>query len=136
MALAYAHETFDHVLRQDRQLPPEEQTTFHLRTLPWKILRKIKDREVHFSDGGTGGVAMGTREELMVRHGIAGWTNLLDREGRSVEPRIVTRGGEEVLDDASIEAISPYVSELARVIGRHNRLDEDEEGNSSSSPSS
>jgi len=112
-----------YVLKADREEPVEKQTTFHLRSISAKLRAQLMTQLER--DQGQG------LYEL-VRHGVAGWDNLVDKDGEQIAAK-VSKG---ILCDTSMEAIGDFWLELGQAAIMQNQLDETDQGNSESSPKS
>jgi hypothetical protein len=135
-----------YVLRDERGLPPEEQSVFLLRTLSVRELAQIEDRAAGVSHGGEDGEQMiavrsgSTRLEAL-RFGLVGWERVFDSKGGEVPFRGTKqkRNGVDFVqpDDETLGRIPPkYRLELAEEITEGSRLTQAERGNSSHSASS
>lgn len=117
-------EVFDYVCQEDRELPKEKQTVFHLRRLSTRHAVRARDLAEE----------QGRMCEFALRAGIAGWDNLCDDEGRAV-PCAHDKGvhgifGIEVKDPLSLESLNrlppQIIGELASAIITGNTLSEDD----------
>lgn len=117
-------EVFDYVLTEDRELPKEKQTVFHLRRLSTRLAMRCRDLAEN----------QGQMGEFALRAGIAGWTNFADEEGATVkcehDKGSHTLFGIEVRDPlsiASLNRIPPQcLGELAAAIITGNTLSADD----------
>lgn len=116
--------TWDYVLKSDRKLPVEQQTTWHLRTLSQRGMMQIVDHMSFRSDGehvSTTGI--GTQSLDIVADGIVGWTNLLDTGGQPILAEV--RNGR--LTEESLSRIpTNAILELALSIESGARMTEDD----------
>lgn len=143
MIAANLNQTTTYVLEEDRdakgdQLPGA--TTFILRTLSADQRAIVEDKLTQGAAGADGGdVAVNVRTAAQnveaVRFGIAGWDHMTDHEGNLVEPKFRAKGRTQALHDESLDLLIYHHAELAAEVKRFNRLTEEEEGNSASSPS-
>ena len=117
-------EVFDYVLQEDRALPVEKQTVFHLRRFSTRLALRAQDLQA----------SRGQVAELVLRSGIHGWSNFADGEGGVVECKhdkgIKTLWGCDVHNPLTLESmdrLSPEIAgELASAIITGNTLtDED-----------
>jgi hypothetical protein len=146
--------TRNYVLREDRGLQPEQQTTFILRGLGHRERARLFDLlEVDFGaaggkagTGGTGGTGrsrgIGSFSLEACRIGLAGWKNLRAPDGGEVAFRGVQVAGVGICPtEEDLAEISSAIDELGGAVLNLNGLGDDEEagtdsGNSSSSPTS
>jgi hypothetical protein len=86
MAIAVnPNEPFDYVLEADRDLPPDEQTVFHLRPLSHSQRTKLDDLRFRM-EGKTQvvGTPAGYMQDQVLKAGLMGWDNLRDAHGEQV----------------------------------------------------
>lgn len=74
--------TVPYVLRRERELPREQQTTFHLRALTNSQRFSLLD--MNTVQGGSASLRGGTMAQTALRIGLAGWDNLADENGSQV----------------------------------------------------
>jgi len=114
---------FDYVLRDERELPVEQQTVWHLRTLTQgeyeEIERgaKIENFELHAT----------TRKIL--NFGLLAWTNFDGRTDRVEAPRR-TEGSRSILTSECLDSVEPFALELANAISSRKTLSGDARKNS------
>lgn len=126
--------TREYVLRDDRSLPPEEQSVFLLRPLTLAQQTAIKDAMASVNASQDIKINAGTQELHALRFGLAGWRNVRDSKGNQEEAKGTTskRNGVDffTLDDTTIEKIPPkYRAELAEEITNGSGLSGDEAKN-------
>lgn len=122
-----ARESFPYVLLEDRALPVEQRTTFHLRRLPTRLMLALDNLTSLTTGAGQENdvaVRLGDRQIVALRAGLCGWDNFADAEGKPI-PFEMTRGRSlisgVVVDDAAkesaIEWLRPeWAKELAGAI--------------------
>jgi hypothetical protein len=147
MAIAFdVKETREYILEADRKLLPEQQTIFVLGTLDSSLAGQINDASVDFqlNDKEPDGEAniqwrRGFRQLQLVRFGLKGWSNFLDRQGKQIrfDPKehaqsfaVPAVGDRDGLKDSTLDLLKPYIRELATEIDKDNRLGKEEEKNS------
>jgi hypothetical protein len=117
-------EVFDYVLKEDRELPKEKQTVFHLRRLSTRHAVRARDLAED----------QGRMCEFALRAGVAGWDNFADEDGKAVECRhdkgSVPVFGIDVAEPMSMDSLNripPHVvGELATAIITGNTLTSDD----------
>lgn len=90
--------SFDYVLKRDRELPKEQQTTWHLRALTESEWARVLDLVYVGTGEEPAGVATVSIETL--RRGLVGATNLLGPDGKPLPvAEMIAAGGvtDEVL---------------------------------------
>jgi len=123
------NETWDYVLKDNREDQEEEQTVFHLRALSLKQRTKLQNM-VSASSGDDEDttvmqIAIGDRSLYSCEHGIAGWDNFIDGEGNEVEFRSVGASASR----KSLEVIgSSDMAELSNEIVERSSLTKDQVG--------
>lgn len=136
MAIAVnPNEPFDYVLKEDRELPPEEQTIFHLR--PLKHHERVKLDDMRYGMNArtsTVETPQGQIADLTLKVGLQGWKNLRDGNGGDVpfeqNPKTLNLLGTNLRPptDECLGRLHPnHVDELVEAIRDVNRLT-DEEG--------
>lgn len=120
-----SREVFDFIPLSDRDLPAAQQTVFHLRRFPTHIA--IRARSLRESDDLV---------ELVLRAGIAGWSNFLDKDGKPVEckhqknVKIAGHTIEEALEKDLLEWLNQdLATELLDAIRTGNTLSDDDAKN-------
>lgn len=84
MAIALTPEKrFDYVLKADRELPPEQQTIWHLRALTVNERDKIVGQLTHAAKFGKEGFVAAKADAI--RCGLDGWTNFADANGNQAQ---------------------------------------------------
>lgn len=74
------------VLPEERELPPEQQTTFWLRDLTAAESAQLKDLGMAYDQGSDSTMMRtGTSALRAVRAGLVGWDNFADEHGTPVE---------------------------------------------------
>lgn len=106
---------FDYVLRDERELPTEKQTVWHLRTLTQGEYEEIERgaKLDHFEVHAT------TRKVL--NFGLLGYTNFDGHPERVEAPRRA-EGPRSVLTSECLDAIEPYAVELANAVTNRRAL--------------
>lgn len=125
---------FDYVLKADRELPPDEQTTFHLRPLS-HTERVQLDNMRYQMDGKTNqvGSPQGNIADKALKCGLQGWVNLRDSNGEQV-PFEIERKSLNILGtqlspptDACLSRLHPDdVAEILEAIQTVQRVTDDE----------
>jgi hypothetical protein len=120
-----------YVLKEDRDKPEAEQTTFVLQTMKAKAKMKVTDAIVGFEDGEAAIGDAGTALYEACKYGIKTWENLRDENGEEVPCRFRLIGGGSILLEPSLDAIGTAIIELGSEILRINRLTggTDDQGN-------
>lgn len=124
-------ETFDYVTLADRELPKDQQTTFHLRRMSTSMMMRMRD----LRDGTE--AQIGRWLVIALRAGIAGWTNFVTPAGDQVpftkDAKPVTLFGITLANSASEASVDALTTEDAQEIGaaimRGNELAPDDLGN-------
>ena len=119
-----AKEVFDYVPVCDRDLPPDQQTVFHLRRFTARLALRVQDLSA----------ARGQVGEVVLRAGIAGWSNFHDAEGNDIVAK--HKKGRELINGAqvdnplteeSLDWLSPeLLGELASAIITGNTVNADD----------
>jgi len=120
---AFKLEEFDYVLFSERELPPEDQTTFRLRPITAPENKRLQDLLVQRSNGSGHTLNPGTAQYAALMAGLRGWSNLQDDEGNPVEFE-AARGAASPLGKSltgcptpeSLDKIQPAMTELANAI--------------------
>lgn len=117
--------TFDYVLKEDRELPAEQQTVFKLKVLSARELAGLEDSVSVMDKDGNWQVKVGTKVLEILRLGLKGWKNLW-RTSEITEP---FKG----IGDESLDLLRPeWRRELADAITEQTNLSEGEVKNSES----
>lgn len=119
-----AQEVFDYVALEDRELPAEKQTVFHLRRLSTRVMTRLRD----IADD------QGRVAELALRAGIAGWDKFVDQDGVVIEARHekgeVLLWGIPIKDPLHVDSLNrlpvSLVGELATAIIAGNTVTDDD----------
>jgi len=74
------HKVHDYVLKSERTLPKEQQTVFKLRCLTVSQRAEVEDNYSSID----GRLLIGSRQMVTLRHGLAGWENMLDEAGNKI----------------------------------------------------
>lgn len=116
-------QTFDYVLRADRELPAEEQTVWKLRGLSHRERAQVEDNLA--TQGGDGQLSfrIGSQRLEILKAGLLGFENFLDAEGRPVP---FDRQGAAVHDRTLDRIAEADATELANAITARNSLSEKE----------
>jgi hypothetical protein len=88
MAVARSKEGWSYVLKADRELPPEQRTTFHLRRLSNRTMTALQNLATYSLQNADIKVATGTQRWVTLKAGLAGWTNFLMPDGTPAEFRL------------------------------------------------
>lgn len=140
------NETREYILKQEQeklaQNPSYQPTVFKLGILDTALSTELMDSMTAFQrndkspdDDGTITVHYAKRRMQVVRFGVKGWTNLVDKQGNPVEPKFknhqVAKGLQRMgLTDESLNVIKPWIKELAGKIESDNSFLENDEKNS------
>lgn len=111
---------FDYVLVADRELPKDQQTIWHLRTLTeWEYERIERGERVTLAAEGDAQVHMSGERHAKARKvldfGLLGWTNYGDNPGREDAVR-KTEGERSGLAAETLDLIEPYMTELSNAV--------------------
>ena len=117
--------TVDFIHSQDAD-PENSPTIFKLGTFSAKAL-KLVNREMVF--GKDGDMQMGGYLLEAVRHGVKGWTGLIDQSGADVQPVFSGKEPNKILSDESLALIGPYALEIGVKVMEVNKLSEEQEKN-------
>lgn len=124
MAIAVdPNRTFDYVLKEDRDLPPEQQTVFKLKVLSARELARLEDSVSVMDKDGNWQVKVGTKTLEILSCGLRRWDNFRDRNGN-----LITFVGS--MDDNFDRLRPEWRRELADAITEQANLSEDERKNS------
>ena len=122
--------TFDYVLKEDRELPEEQQTVFELRPLTVSEEARVADSMIASVPGQDEmSIKSGSYQLQILRCGLRGWRNFKNAKGADVAFD-VTKGNHRHVTDDSLDRLS-YANrnELTNAITEHSAVSE-EEGNS------
>ncbi len=121
--------TLRFILKEEREKPPDEQTTFILKILPARARMLIMDHMVSVdADANVQTAKPGTGMLAACQYGIGGWENLRDPEdGHEVRCRTQRRGQYEVVAEASLDRIAGAILELGAKIIELNRIGDDDD---------
>lgn len=114
---------FDYVLKEDRELPAEQQTVFHLRALSSRVAMRMH--------------TLAQVKPVALLAGVAGWKNFRDAAGNEVvckhaKGKVIVEGIEldKPLSEESLDYLSPeWCNELAAAVLTNNRLSSDDAKN-------
>jgi hypothetical protein len=87
MAKAKKTRTWEYILRDDQELPKEEQTVWTLQPLSHRAMSEMADAQTQeFGDEGKIHIFMmlGTRRRIALRYGIKSVSNFTDESGQEV----------------------------------------------------
>lgn len=124
MAIAVdPNRTFDYILKEDRDLPAEQQTVFKLKVLSARELARLEDSVSVMDKDGNWQVKVGTKALEILSCGIKGWENLRNRAGIFIPFSGIM--------DNNFDLLRPeWRRELADAITEQANLSEDERKNS------
>jgi len=85
MAIAVdPHRSVRYVLKEDRELPEDQQTVFLLRALSARELAQVEDGMSVVTPGGDVRIATGSQSLRTLDLGLTGWENFLTPDGKLV----------------------------------------------------
>lgn len=119
--------TFPYVLKDDRELPKEQQTVFQLRGLTVSEEATVTDSMI-LAHGGVEelSVRAGTHQLTVLRYGLKGWSNFKNADGADVAFE-VEKGHPRCVTDACLDRLLPkYRAELSSAILERGVITEDE----------
>lgn len=122
--------TWKYVLREDRELPRDKQTVFHLKHLTLAQEQAAFDG-IERTHGQSVIVNTGARCLDILRAGLTGWDNLLDESGATIEPKKDAQG--RVRDESLMLLSLEQRLELAGAIEHEVVYDPDTVGKSAPS---
>jgi len=130
-----------YILREDRNSPEDQQTVFHLKQLNARVRSMIQDDSFDVSvtdEDGEVRARFGSTLYNAVRFGVEGFDNLRDPDNPSqcVECKKMRWRGQDALDGETMDYLAGFINELGSRIIALNKIDQDDEGNSRSSPGS
>jgi hypothetical protein len=125
------------VLKSEREKPKEEQTIFELGVIDVVTFADLSSIDVAYNEQTKDNkltVNILGRELEYVKHGLKGWKNFKDKDGKEVTPLFstVSKGGRltKVLREESLRLIpGKVIGELAKAIREICELSEDETKN-------
>lgn len=125
MPIALTFEPRAYVLKRERELPSERQTTFLLR--PLRHAQREEAAEAKWRrDQATGELLIVSngyrRARKILNGGLVGWERLLDRNGGLVPFPSVTDSPARALPDEALDALGDDVLELADEVWRISEL--------------
>lgn len=119
--------TFSYVLRDDRELPKEQQTVFELRGLTVAEEASVTDSMI-LAHGGVEelSVRAGTHALTVLRFGLKGWSNFKNADGADVAFE-VEKGHPRHITDTCLDRLAPkHRQELMQAILDRGTVTEDE----------
>lgn len=133
----------EYVPEADRTLEPEERTVWELEVPTYEAFAEIRNRVVQLEGGQGAGedgkkdetrtiIRAGTEEMELLKHGVRGWRNLRDNQGKEVPVPKFNRHNYAPLMDVLRLVPADIRAELAREIRGRSRLGKEEQGNSDS----
>ncbi len=117
-------QTFQYVLKCDRDLADEEQTVFELRGLTTAEEARVADSMITSVPGESElSLRSGTHQLTLLRAGLRGWRNLRDAAGVEV-PFESTKGHPGSVTDKSLDRLLPaWRTELANAVSERGEID-------------
>lgn len=120
------NKAFDYVLMCDRQLPLDQQTTFHLKVLTARELAEIEDKAARADMQGNLEFRSGTQVIRILTAGLKGWSNFKDSSGAEVP----FRDNNGTPRQENWDLLKPdWRRELANAITEQNRMTDAERKN-------
>lgn len=120
---------FDYVLKDERDLPPEEQTVFRLRPLTYREHEEIERGQKVAFDRKSEKSEMLAEQKVLSRKilnlGLVGWRNLRDEDGAEIEFRKGGNGKGNTIPEELFDLLAPVANELSNAITEHGRLGRD-----------
>ncbi len=109
--------TFTYTLEDDRQLPEGQQTVFTLRGLTVAEEASVSDSMILATPGADEmSLRAGTHQLTVLRHGLRGWSNFMDADGKEVVFE-VGKGHPRHVTDACLDRLLPkHRQELSNAI--------------------
>lgn len=136
MAIALdPNRTFDYVLKCERALPREQQTTFHIRPLTAMEMRHLKNAAVSIDQLTQQARSyLGDLRWLALKAGLVGWTNFKRADGTDVlcekTRQNVLGRNTECVTDACLDLLQDeWRDELAEAVQEFNTLTRDDAKN-------
>ncbi len=131
MAVARKLGSFEYVLKEERELPRDKQTVWHMRTLSWPEKREIENTEWRLVRGRDLVLvdAKGVQEKLLGL-GLTGWTNFKE-DGTEIAFRCTGEGLSKRLAPEILDRLEPFATELANAIENGAQTTEQDAKNSS-----
>ena len=109
--------TFTYILEDDRKLPEEDQTVFTLRGLTVAEEAKVADSMISSIPGQEElSFRSGTHQLTVLRHGLRGWENFKDADGKNVSFDIGRGNPRHVTDECLDRMLPRHRQELVGVI--------------------
>ncbi|MFH0903183.1 MAG: hypothetical protein V2A73_21350 [Pseudomonadota bacterium] len=115
MAVVRLQSEFEYILERERELPPEAQTTWLLRTLTYAETRSVMKTEVILAQSGDQKLnidRMGVAASVL-SCGLRGWRNLQDGEGGQ---HVFVRAVDGSLPPKVLDLVAEFAVELANAI--------------------
>lgn len=131
MAVARIQQEFDYVLEEERELPPEQQTIWHLRGLNYSTYRDVMRTHLKLTDGGDQLIdidKLGVAEKVL-NYGLRGWTRFRNAEGVEME---CVRCKDGMLAPQTMDLLVDVAVELSNAITERSTAQKDHAKNSSS----
>jgi hypothetical protein len=126
MAIARGVRQFTYVLEEERSLPPEKQTRWHLRTLTYSQAEDVGSIEVQQDQFGQRRITTNAIKwaRLVLNFGLHGWENFRDESGKEIEFRVGSSCDHRALPNDILDLIRPtWAIELADQIRNEANLD-------------
>lgn len=119
--------TFPYVLEDDRESAADAQTVFNLRGLTVAEEASVSDSMILATAGADElSFRAGTHQLTVLRHGLRGWSNFHDAEGKPV-PFDLQKGHPRHVTDECLDRLLPkYRQELTNAILERGAITEDE----------
>jgi hypothetical protein len=109
--------TFTYILEDDRKLPEEDQTVFTLRGLTVAEEAKVADSMISSIPGQEElSFRSGTHQLTVLRHGLRGWENFKDADGKNVSFDTGRGNPRHVTDECLDRMLPRHRQELVGVI--------------------
>jgi hypothetical protein len=126
LAYAPALGEWDYVLKEERELPEGEKTTWILGPLTFRDWEEIVGKSLRSDIDGGIHVAVNamTQARKVLNRGLRGWRNFRREDGSEVQFRTVDENGRRILPEEVLDAVARYAIELANAITEGSRLSE------------
>jgi hypothetical protein len=132
--------TEEYVLKNDRDLPEEQKSKFHIGYIDSQLLAFIEDKKASWSVNNAGSdergnvsVNTGSRNFLLVRFGLKGWDNYTNDDNELNKFDTVSVpfafGPKNGLSLNCMDMVRGYISELADEIDKLNNWTSDKQTN-------